>query len=106
MADTATHSIERTMNHMYAVLTVAGTPDDRYIITGSGLSIIKLDRRTGQTVKRRENAHNGVVCSLYTEGTLIVSCSYHDDVVKVWNMECRHLPRLHDDRCRRSSGPS
>ena len=85
MADAATHTIERTMNHIQPVYAVVITPDNCYIFVGSRRDIIKTDRRTGEEVKRRENAHAGV-WSLSTDGTIIVSCSYNCSP-KVWNMD-------------------
>ena len=36
-------------------------------------------------------AHDSIITTLATDGTLIVRCSYNDDVVKVWNMDLELL---------------
>ena len=77
------------MHHTQHVYTAKITPDDRHIIAGvSGNAIVKSDRRTGEEVKRRENAYDGnLVLALVTNGNIIVSCCSDDKTVKVWNMD-------------------
>ena len=88
MADTATHTIERTMNNTTSVYAVVSTPDDRFIFVVSRNAIIKTDRRTGQEVKRKDSAHGGLILrALAIDGLIIVSCSIGDRIVKVWNMD-------------------
>jgi len=75
------------MSHGKSVNTIASTPDNRYIFMGSGNTIIKLDRRTGEEIKRRENAHESDILALVTDGTIVVSCDEYDRIVKVWSMD-------------------
>jgi len=121
MADSPTHTIVKTIrNHEGGVEVVVPTPDNRFIISGGrkhddNNTIIKSDRRTGQAVKRRENAHNDNdhddfwgdevvddeidIRSLVTDGSMIVSCAFGDSTVKVWNMdlELEHSLEGHDE---------
>ena len=86
MADSPTHEIVQSVNHTGDVLAVASTPNNHYIIAGSGRAIVKSDLRTGEEDKRRENAHGSNVWALAT-GAIIVSCSYISSAVKVCNMD-------------------
>jgi len=84
------------MNHVETVFTVAITPDNRYIFAGDGDDIVKSDRRTGEEVKRRENAYFGGAWALFTDGVILVSCGYGStSTLKVWNMDLELEQLLH-----------
>ncbi|CUA70599.1 Periodic tryptophan protein 2 homolog [Schizosaccharomyces pombe 972h-] [Rhizoctonia solani] len=83
--------------HTGEIISSAFSVDNRYLVTGSKDCTIRVwDLKKAELVGAPFQGHASYVTSvaLFPDASRVVSCSYYDETIWIWNKHCSMIPAL------------